>query len=321
MPLPVDGPTTSMTNEYELAEKRRRLSDEPRYEPWVRAEQNQDDLFLFWMPVSCFPMRHDEKDWISEFIRRLSVALAEQHGLRGEVFLQYKQITPQMGDAVRKYFQKCMKLLGLGRFADQDLPSFPTAEQVKEAVDSGKPFDFREWLGDYIIWFIGKQPIEQRRLFFGNGGIIHIFLPPDPRLRTFKLPFTPAFRAAMPVFQKCDVDGMIEGTMSMADAFLDRSKELFGEGLEEKPEYPGLAFILPLLDSQHFFIATPELREKWFSLFDVYINESRSDKGMILAFRKAAYEPVLLSVLESMRDDGVLLASGDMPSGYGYART
>jgi hypothetical protein len=283
--------------------RRIRLSEQVDYVPWVRAEQQLEDCFLFWMPVSGFPMQHDEKEWISEFLNRLTKRLEQDHVLRSELFLQYKQITPQMGDTVRGYFTRCMKLLGLGRFANQDLPSFPTPEQVKEAVDSGNAFDFRDWIGDYLIWFVGKQPVEQRRLFFGHGGMTTIFLPPDPKMKRFRLPFTPAFRQAMPLFQKVDVDAMIEGTAAMKDAFLEKSKALFGEGLEEKPEFPGLAFILPLLDSQHFFIAGPELRERWFSLFDVYVNESKKDKGVLLAFRKEEYKSVFLDVVESMKAD------------------
>jgi hypothetical protein len=281
---------------------RKRLHNEDDYLPWIRAEQTLSDCFLFWIPVSGFPIRHDEKVWLIEFLTRLDARL-KALDLRTEIFFQYKQVTQEMGDSFRSYAQRCMKLLGLGRFADADLPSFPTAKQVQEAVDSGKPFDFRDWIGDYLIWFIGKQPAEQRERFLGHGGMTTIYLPPDPRLKPIRLPYTPALRAAMPIFQQMDVDAMVAGTQSMNDAFLAKSKKLFGEGLEDKPEYPGIPFVLPLLDSQHFFIATPELRERWFSLFDVYVNESRKDNGFLLAFQKEAYEDIFLEILESMRND------------------
>ena len=255
--------------------------------------------------MSDFPLTYQEKIWVTEFLKRLGVLLHREHGLRAEIFFQYKQITPDLGESFRKYAQKCMKLLGLGRFADSDLPAFPTPEQVKNAVDRGDPFDFRDWLGDYVIWFTSKQPEEQRELFLGCGGMTTIFLPPDPKLKPLKLPFTPALRASLPIFQRVDVDAMVMGTLAMQDAFLEKSKHLFGEGLEAKPEYPGLAFILPLLDSGHFFLATPELRAKWFELFGVYVNESRKDKGIVLAFQNQEYETALEDTLRSMRDDGL----------------
>ena len=283
---------------------RRRLFSESDILPWVAAQQELEGCRLFWMPLSGFPPRHEEKVWLTEFLERFGDRLGIEHGLRTEIFLQYKQITPEMGDSFRRYAQQCMKLLGIGRFANNDLPSFPSQEQVKKAVESGQPFDFRDWLGDYLIWFVSKQPKQQRELFLGSGGMTTIYLPPDPKLKPLKLPFTPALRAALPVFKRVDVDGIVSGTLSMQDVFLEKSKQLFGAGLEDKPEYPGIAFVLPLLDSNHFFLADADLRERWFNLFDVYVNESRKDGGIILAFRKEEYDEVLGEVLQSMREDG-----------------
>lgn len=301
------GASLAMAQQLEIpvpsAKPRKRLHDVADCAPWKRAEERLNDCFLFWMPVSDFLVRDDEKRWITEFLARLSARLEEAHGLRCEIFFQYKQITPELGEAFRGYAQKCMKLMGLGRFADADLPSFPTADEIKKIVNSGKSVDFRDWMGDYLIWFIGKQPERQRELFLGHGGMTTIFLPPDSRTKPPRLPFTPALRASLPVFQKVDVDGMIAGTFAMQDAFLEKSKAMFGAGLESKPEYPGIAFILPLLDSGHFFLASPELRAKWFELFDVYVNESKKDKGLILAFQKEEYEQVFVDVLESLRRD------------------
>ncbi len=284
---------------------RRRLYKDADFSPWVPAQDGPKDCRLFWMPVSGFPLRYKEKAWITEFHSRWSTKLSGMYGLRAEIFLQYKAITPEMGEDFRRYAQRCVKLLGVGRYAENDLPSFPTQQQVKEAIDSGKPFDFRELIGDYVIWFASKHPEQQRELFLGTGGMTTLFLPPDPKLKPLKLPFTPALRASMPVFQRVDVDGIITGTLAMQDMFLEKSKRLFGQGLEGKPEYPGIAFVLPLLDSSYFFVAEAEMRARWFDLFEVYLHESRKDQGLILAFQKEEYEPALEETLQSMRDDGL----------------
>ena len=286
---------------------RKRLLDAPDYTPWVRAEEQQmSDCFLFWLPVTTFPIGHQERVWLMEFLSRLSVRLHEQHALRAELFLAYKSITGDLMDVFRRYAVTCVKMVGLGRFADTDIPPMPTAEQVKEYVEGGKTFRVSDWVGDYLIWFAGKDKERQRELFFGRGGTTTIFLPPDPKLKVPNLPFTPALRASLPVFQQMDVDGTITGAFSMQDAFLEKSKAMFGAGLENKPEYQGMAFILPLLESAHFFLASAELRAQWFELFDVYLNESEKDKGIVLAFKQEKYLEDLLSVLDSMFTDRML---------------
>ncbi len=286
---------------------RKRLLDAPDYTPWVRAdEQQMQDCFLFWLPTSGFPIRHWEKIWLAQFLARLTTRLREQHALRSEIFLAYKTITGEMIDAFRRYAATCVKMIGLGRFAEADLPPLPTPEQLKEFVKSGKDFDLRDWIGDYLIWFVGKDKERQNELFFGHGGTTTIFLPPDPKIKVPNLPFTPALRASLPVFQRMDVDGTIAGAFSMQETFLEKSKAMFGAGLENKTEFQGMAFILPLLESAHFFIATAELRSQWFELFEVYLNESAKDQGILFAFKKEEYLEDLLSVLESMRIDGMV---------------
>ncbi|GGG97470.1 hypothetical protein [Silvibacterium dinghuense] len=283
---------------------RERLSDPKEYRPWIRADSSLlADTALFWLPVSSFPVREQEKAWITEFLNRLSLNLQNDFGLRGEIFFQYKAIAPGLTETFRSYGLKCMKLMGLGRFAEEELPSFPSPEEIKKMVEEGKTIDFRDWLGNYMIWFVSKQPEEQRRLFLGHGAMTTIFLPPDPKVKVPKLPFTPELRSSLATFRKIDVDNIFTGAFAMQEAFLDKSKEMFGKGLETRPEYPGIAFILPLLQSSHFFLASPELREQWFKLFGMYVNESPHDRGVLLAFQKEEYEIALYNALESMRKD------------------
>ena len=287
-----------------LKPARRRLLDKGSYSPWVRAHDALPDCTLFWMPVSGFPVRKHEKVWITEFLAQLSSRLSEDFILRCEIFFQYKRISAELSDPFRTYSPKCLKLMGVGRCAESDLPVMPTPEKVRELIENGEKIDIQSWIADFLIWFITKQPQQQRDLFLGHGGMMTLFLPADPKATPPKLPITPALRAAMPVFQKMDVESIVEGAFVTRNSFLEESKAMFGAGLETRPEYPGIPFVLPLLDSGHFFTATEELRSKWFELFDVYINESRKDNGIILAFQKECYEDVVLDVLDSMRRNG-----------------
>ena len=288
---PVPAPSESIA-------RRRRLSDDRRFLPWTRA-QNLKDCSLFWMPVSGFPLRFEEKHWLTSFLERLSSSLESTHDLRTEMFLRYKAISADRIEEFMKYRMKCMTMMGLGRHPDAALPALPTGDQLREIVRNGKPFDLKEWIGDFQYWFAMKQPERQRELYLGTGGLTTIFLPPDPGTKPPKLPFTPKLRAAHPTFQRFDVDAAHASTYAMSDAFLAKSKTMFGTGLEDRAHYEGLAFILPLLDSGHFFAVTPEVRAQWFELFDVYVNESLTDKGIVLAFAKD-FEPLLLTILDQM---------------------
>lgn len=289
----------------EDAAKRRRLFKPSDASPWVPADRKQlPEVLLFWLPVSGFPLQHDERTWLSEFLTRLSQRLERDAGLRGEIFLQFKSVEGELVDRFFHYTQKNLKLMGVGRRHNEPLASFPSPDEVRKLLEDGKQVDIKQWIGEFTYWFIAKQPIIQRELFLGYGGMITIFLPADPNTQAPRIPFNANLRASIPLFQQFDVDSVHAATYALQDAFLKKSKALFGAGLEDRPEYPGISFILPLLNSAQFFIADSAAR---FNLFDVYIHESKPDKGILLAFQKEAYEPMLIEVLDSMRDDDLIL--------------
>jgi hypothetical protein len=305
----------SATDDVASPQRRQRLT-EPQitaFSPWLRAE-TLEGCFLYWMPLSNFPPSLAERAWLLDFMTRFSQRLRQEHNLRAELFFQFKIASSELSETFRAYALKCKTLLGLGRKPGAVLPTVPDAQQLKEAMSDGKPFDLNQWVGDFCYWFRSKRPEEQRQLFLGYGGLTTIFLAPDPMTVPPRLPFTPAFREAMPVFKIFDVDALVEGAFSLQDAFLRKSKQLFGSGLEDTPEYPSIMYIVPLLASGHFFAVSPEDRGKWFELFDVYINESPVDKGMILAFQKD-YESLLLDVLDEMRSKSI-----DYPTLRGQAK-
>jgi len=282
---------------------RRRLYDAEAYTPWVRAEQGLDSTFLFWMPVSGFPMTHTEKTWLAAFLDKFHARLEADHGLRQELFLQFKGVD-EFGDAFRKYTMQCLIRMGIGRAGQEPFSGMPSPEEIQKVVENRTAFDYKDWMANYLVWFVTKEPAMQRELFAGFGQMMTLFLPPDPGIKPPKFNITPSMRAALSPFKTWDVDGMIAGTIAMGDAFQAKSKTMFGQGLEETPEYPGLAFVLPLLNSAQFFLADDEKRAQWFSMFDVYVNESKADKGVLLAFAKPELEDVLLDTLEELRRDG-----------------
>ena len=65
----------------------------------------------------------------------------------------------------------------------------------------------------------------------------------------------------------------------------------------------GILFVLPKLASQDFFSQTEQQIRRWFEIFDVYINESHEDEGIILAC-KDNLTSLIRSIVGEMRREG-----------------
>ncbi len=293
-----------MTSATTANSSRTRLTKPADLRPWVPAE-TLPDSFLYWLPVSGFPLMHEERVWILDFTERWTNLLRKREALRCELFLQTKTATQEPSEEFRRYILKNKVLQGFSRRPKEALPKFPQADEMKRILNGSDPYNIQDWVPDLCYWFLGKQAAQHRNQFAGLGGMNALYLAPDPKTQPPPLPFTPKFRAAMPVFQSFDVDAIVEGAFAMNDSFLPNSKRVFAKGLEQDEMYPGIAFVVPLLDSGHFFAALPEERAEWFTVFDAYLHESPVDNGMVLAFQKD-FEPYLIEVLNAMRAENHL---------------
>ena len=275
--------------------------------PWRRAYQHTR-CFLYWMPTASFPVPESQVQWLREFLQRLAKQLSDLAGLRVETFLQYKTAMDDL-EKFQKLAPKFSPLLGLSRKPGDTIPRLPTKDDMMPVVRGEKEFNLKDWIADYCYWFVYKKPSDQWREFLGRGGITLTFMKPDPKTTPPVLPFTESFRKKYRIFQMMDVDAILAGGFSLQEQFLPKSKELFGSGLEDNPQYPGFAFILPLLSTDHFLHQPEQENEKWFQLFEVYVNESPMDKGVLLAF-KTDYEKLLIEVLTGMRQAGLIYQEG-----------
>lgn len=284
-------------------DRRSRLesSEEPDFSPWVVAP-SVADTHIFWLPVSTFPIRSLEQAWLQLFLSRFAAAL-QGEGLREEVFLQFATATSEFSDVFQRYSQKAQVLPGLSRRPGEPLQGMPSVDQVKQEIEDNQAFDFSKWASDYTVWFQHKRGDQQRELFFGAGGMSLLYLTPDPRTVPPPLPFTPRLKAALPVFERIDVEAVLHGTMALNDRFLPHTKAVFGEGLSASIDPDIVSFVLPLFETRHLINATPEQRAAWFEVFDVYCRESPRDKGILLAFRKD-FRTLLLAVLQGLEQDG-----------------
>jgi len=273
----------------------------PEFAPWRRA-QELTRCSLYWMPVGGFPVPLAQRVWLLQFLERLASTMSEQFALRREVFLQFKTV-PELMDTFLRNAQGFQPIVGLSRRPGAAIARVPDAATLTRMFESGKEIKFNEIAPDYCYWFLRKAGAKQLEAFWGHGGVSIIFTKPDPATAPPPLPFSAAFRKKWKGIEESGVDGLWEAAFALKDGFQAKSKVLFGTGLEDEPQYPGLSFILPLLQSSDFFNQLEQESAKWFQLFDVYLRESPQDSGILFA-SKTDLDDTLIELLAKMRADG-----------------
>ena len=296
-------------NDVQHAERRTRLEelDEPEIAPFVRAPAITD-ASVYWMPVSQFPVLPRQREWLQEFHTRLAALLQRQHGLREEVFLQFKALYPDLIDRFTSTASDHMPMTGMSlRPGTQPapLPDLKSIQrQVEDATKSGTGVDTARWTPDYLHWFARKRPKEQREHFFGHAGMMTLYLQPDPQTAAPVVEM-PGFVKKLSVYD-ANMQDNIQAAYGLRDTFLAHSKEVFGEPFRNDPAYKGMAFILPLLSSASLLEATAEERAQWFGVFHGYFIESRQDSGMVLALQPPDFDVSLYELLRTMQEDGLV---------------
>ncbi len=293
-----------------MHERLRRLTPAARQSdlaPWQRAEK-LTRVFLYWIPVHSFPVPIPQRQWLLRFFDLLAEILKERHQLRTEVFLQYKTVVP-LRIPFLKNSREFVPMMGMIRSPGAAISPILSQHDVDEMVEGRKKFNFDEFVSDYAYWFVHKDGKKQREQFWGHGGMIMISLKADAATIPPELSIPQAWREKLEVFKVFDVDRAVADACSLKDGFLKKSKELFGAGLENEAQFRGLSFVLPLLKSGDFFAQPAEECGKWFQLFDVYVNESPADGGVILA-TGPDFEDTLIEVLKKMQEEGLTYPEG-----------
>lgn len=270
----------------------------------LRKSRDTTACSLYWLPVSDMPVYGRELDWLMRFFDELHMALVKDNKLRQESFLQMKLTAPQghVKDMLHRHQMKLMPLMGLGRKPNGKLPPIPTEEDLDPIIKGKAKFDFNAHVADYMFWFLDRDEKWKRELFLGCGGYTMIYLPPDPATTPPPLPDYPAVRE-MPAFKHFNADSLWQATFLLGDAFREKSKQVFGKGLEEDPSFEALPFIIPYWKAGELLAATPDDLAQWFDVFDLWITESPDDRGILLA-SKDDLDLLLIDILEKMRQDG-----------------
>jgi hypothetical protein len=295
----------------EGAEKASRLEpiDEKPLDPFVRA-RDVEDCSIYWMPVSSYPMNFMQRKWLLEFHQRIAQHLKQKYELREEVFLHFKHIYPHLVDRFTETSVDYVPMAGASVTPGTPLPERLNMEglkaQVDEATEKGTLLDVTKWMPDFLYWLSSKKPVEQRESFLGQGGMMTLFLAPDPNTKapTIELPryirTSPGFATSRANLMNAE----IEKAYSMRDGFLAKSKAIFGEPLREDSSYKGLMFVLPFFTAKNLTNATAEQRSSWFEVFDGYMVESPGDQGLLLVINQPDFDDELAEIVHDLKKDG-----------------
>jgi hypothetical protein len=224
--------------------------------------------------------------------------LKKAYEVEPHVFLEFKTATT-VNDEFLRNSRTFMPLAGLGRHPGAVMPAMPSDQKYKELMEGKGEFHVEDYIADYCYWFLVQSTERQCKLFQGLGGMSIVYWKPDAKAKPpdFRIP---AQHQKHELFQEFDVKGMVAGGCAMRDGFLAKSKQIVGAGLKSSVQSESIAFMLPLLTASEVFGLPEQELKVYFELFDVYLRESPSDSGMLLA-SKYDLEEILIAVLEKMR--------------------
>jgi hypothetical protein len=308
--------------------------------PWRWAE-SMHSCSLFWIPARLGSIPRSQREWLLEFFARVSAHLSETSKLHAEHFMQMQTIDED--EQLRKDFTNAMMkespMLGRCWLPRGKQPTPATDQEVELLASKKKEFRPYDYAPPQAWWFLGRNADALRERYLGYGGLSFFFLKPDteedvapappamdtpmmipkflrndPGLKVLLEDFdlqkpnqVPGFlrnhRAMKQVFSLFEADKMHEKSKVLMSPFRELTKEVFGSGIPRDLEYEGILFVLPKFASQDFFAQTDQQIRRWFEVFDVYINESPEDEGIILA-GKDNLAPLIASIVGEMRGKG-----------------
>lgn len=280
--------------------------------PWRHAP-SFTGCFLYWIPVSRFPVPVTQRRWLLRFFDIFADTLERELQLDSEIFVQLRTIV-ENSDLHRDFLNHSMDLRPLIGYARAPHAEIPPATLTQAELDAFSRPDTRpsiyEHLPDYCYWFVNRSGQLHRRLFLGQGGMTHLFLARDSKTQlpdAFQQGLKRISRSRMlqPLREQLDIDKEVKSTASLGRDFLQKSKAVFGAGMKRDLHYFGLQYIIPLLRSRDFFETPLEAVRSWFDVFEIYIQESPADGGILLA-SKTNLESVLVSSVEALKAQAIL---------------
>jgi hypothetical protein len=231
-------------------------------------------------------MKATERQWMLRFIELLTKALAAGFGLEPKQFIEQGRLPAAVRDDMLRRGFEFQTIPALTR-----LPAENTAPRA---------------LGS-CLWFPGKQDARQRELFFGYGAMTIWYVAADEHAEAPPLPFGPGMRSApmlARVFNAFDVEQMFSTLFAIQHRAFEKSARLVADLGDSAPEAKRSLIVLPVLTSSDFFTQREDVVKGWFEIFDVYLRESATDNGLLLAAKMDLSEAIV-GIVESMRAEAL----------------
>lgn len=258
---------------------------------------------LFWLPVSGFPMRSQERQWIKALVSILSAQFREKLQLRQENFVNFDYIYPDLHETFLRRSLDFSPLPGILFHPSRPLFRPPSEEELQQMLKTGDASRLRRASKSLAYWLAKKKGAAQFEDFFGFGAMITLWLPESEETKPPDIPL-PKKALQHPAFRGLDVEGEIAFTYSLRDPFLPKSKILFTPGVEDDPQYRSMLFAVPLFTAESIYHGRGEMRDACLDLFGAYLAESRDDHGVLL-WGRTAIEPILTNALRGLEAQGM----------------
>jgi hypothetical protein len=281
---------------------RKRLSTSVRTHqlfPWRRAPDLK--FHLYWAPVSRFPAPPDERTWMLRFFDAFNEAVAAQFELRPEVIVSFQVIAHNRDGFIRQA-REFHPRPGLTRYPGETAV-MPDREQLLNGAHTpGK--DRASLIPGSCLWLSSKAEQAERELFQTSGGLTLLFRkdPGPPKALPFEIP--QILLDKYPKLKQIDMSRLYNEAYN-PDGLWPQLKSAFGGGLEDLSEFKATPFIVPRMDAAAFFKMGAEEIEKFFSIIDIYVQESVEDRGILLASR-ADFEKPIARTVTKLRQDGLI---------------
>jgi len=280
--------------------------EEPDIRPW-RKSYAATTYHLYWMPASGPPIPFRQRRWLLKFLTRFREKISGMTGAETHLFLQMKVIYPDLMDSFLRNNTRFAPLLGLSRKRGTKLPAIPDEKYIEDLQKGKVKYDHKALQPDYSYWFLRPEVEEQTDLYFGMGGLMMLFIvPPDgekPELPEIPEGFRNHPKVAH-LFEDNRLEKMRDSLVRLQSPMFAQSKKVFGRGLEDDLQFPGLKFIVPLVNAQSFADASSAEIEEWFTVYDILLTESPDDKGLLLASRfDLDLDPILEEIVKALREE------------------
>jgi len=224
-----------------------------------------ESIYLYHVSVSAYPIPEPDLVRLKEFLNQFVTAIANEYRLEPEYFVQTEYvIVGGWPELLSKYGSYWKVETGLGMRPDwSSLKAKGALKRLFTKSPAPSELVYRLSRDEHFErFFPGLKWLSAVDVYLGSGGVA-ICMASD------------------------------------GEKFLERTRQFYLTDLDSA--YRHLDFYFPIIDIDDFEKVSEKLTKVWFGFFDVYIAETKSDPGILIASRHnlgglmARFQPVLES--------------------------